>query len=141
MARRSKRSVAARKGWETRRRKAAEQAALAAKRSAAAKKGWQTRKSKTKPKTAVVKRIEFDPDDYEEEDIEFAELWGVHPQDVEDLRDVVDFGDWTDPSSAAWDHGRLADYIDDLADAMGVEQDDLWDVWWTGIYGGTREAA
>jgi hypothetical protein len=127
----SKRSLAAQKGWATRRARAAHQAAVAAQWRAAAS-GW---------KRGLLKQAEptpeaYDPDDYDDEDNELAELWGVTPGDVEDLREVVDFGQWSDPTSASWDHGRLADYIDDLADAMGVDEDEIWDIWWQGVYGG-----
>lgn len=40
-----KRAAASKKGWETRRRKAAEREEKATKRSAAAKKGWKTRRA------------------------------------------------------------------------------------------------
>lgn len=46
------RSAAAKKGWETRKRKEREAAQLAAKRSRAAKKGWKTRRKRQREEAA-----------------------------------------------------------------------------------------
>lgn len=55
----SKRSAAARKGWETRRARAAERAARAARRSAAAKAGWVTRRRKAARKALLQRQGEI----------------------------------------------------------------------------------
>lgn len=157
MARRSKRSTAARKGWETRRRKAAEREAKAAKRSAAARKGWETRRAKAysnqsqsstshrgasneSSRAEVLLVSDYDPDDYDEDDVELAELYNVHPAEVENLREVLDV-EWFDPASAAWDYGRLADYIEDLADELDIDEGEIWETWAQIVYGGTPQVA
>lgn len=51
----ARRSAAAKKGWETRRQKERQRAAEHAKRSAAAKKGWETRRRREREKAKVAK--------------------------------------------------------------------------------------
>jgi hypothetical protein len=67
---------------------------------------------------------------------EYAELWGVEPEDVEALFDAIEVEDFDAKTS-----DELRTYIDDLYDALvddGWELDvsDLWDMYYGYAPGG-----
>ena len=74
----------------------------------------------------------MDDDDLDE----YAELWGVEPEDVEALFDAIEVEDFDAKTS-----DELRTYIDDLYDALvddGWELDvsDLWDMYYGYAPGG-----
>lgn len=119
MASKKKRSVAARKGWETRRRKSRQE--LRNKRSRAAKKGWATRREKAR--VASIRRsvrgtVGRGGPAYDIDDI--ADAIGV---DAEDLAE--DLG--LDPEDDFWDEFDEDDY-DELADMLDLDVSDIYDM-------------
>jgi len=127
-----RRSLAAKKGWETRRRKQA--LAERRKRSLAAKKGWETRRRRqamiagrqTAGRQTDRRERALDDEEFEE----WSDILGIPVEDVEAMSEVVDLG------GQELSGPELASYLEELSELTDVDISDLYDMWYGYTPGG-----
>ncbi len=77
-------------------------------------------------------REDYDPVVCEIHEQSGVPLWQIAAQSE-------DLNLWANPRSDEFDHERLVNWIEDMSELTGIDEDDLWELWHIAFYGKSRE--